>query len=309
MIGLQLDVLLYVCAGVHCHPTLSQIGSASRKQDGSPSPSDTSLSTTTQDSSSTTEPQHTPANKSPSQKQHLDKPYSASMNHSKYGADRTGHEESAPSSQQPLAQPQGAKEDPSALSITMLSSDYSSFQQKTSVLKPSASSTASQPNGYPLKVSPGGAVTVPTGEMEPSEQSFESSIASSNEEYAQASIRSPPLFQDVTSSDLIGEASATAQLRDSRTADVSVSDMTESDVQELTSTTSKSMSSAVGGNDSSGSSSASAGDSSGVGGSLRPPIKGILKHPAERRTQSSSAVAPSAPTRRGKGKAIPMTTE
>ena len=149
-------------------------------------------------------------------------------------------------------------------------------------------------------------MTVPTGEMEPSEQSFESSVTTASEESGQDTTRSSPLFQHVEGPHLTKAASiATAPVRPLRTTEVSVSDMTESDVQELTSTTSASTSSA-GGNDSSGSSSATSG---GVGGSLRPPIKGILKHPAERRTHSSSVAAPSAPSRRGKGKAVSMTTE
>lgn len=185
----------------------------------------------------------------------------------------------------------------------MLSSDYSSFQQKASGLKPpSLLSKTSQPTNIPPKASPGGhgAVSVPTGEMEPSEQSFESSVTTASEESAEASLRSSPVFQCVATSGLTGTTTAPAQPL--RTADMSISDMTESDVRDLTSTTSKSTSSASG-KDSSGSgdASASSGGGGGVGGSLRPPIKGILKHPAERRTQSSSAVAPSAPTRRGKG--------
>ena len=229
------------------------------------------------------------------------------MNHSRYGTDRASHEDPYPSSQQPLAQAQGGKGDPSALSVTMLSSDYSSFQQNAPVLKPSPSSTASKPNSFPLRASPGGTVTVPTGEMEPSEQSFESSVTTASEESAQDTTRSPPLFQRVEGPHLTKAvmSTATAPARPPRTTEVSVSDMTGSDVQELTSTTSKSTSSA-GGNDSSENSSATSG---GVGGSLRPPIKGILKHPAERRTDSSSVAAPSVSSRRGKGKAVPTTTK
>ena len=275
------------CTGVHNHPTLSQIA----RQDGSPSPSDTSHSTTTQDSSSTTEPQHKPADKSPSQQRSLEKPTSDNIdshsptNHSKNRANRTGHD---PSSQQPRAV--GVQGDPSALSITMLSSDYSSFQQKESLLKPHPLSMAApQPNSFSLRASRGGPVTVPSGEMEPSEQSFEStSGTTASEEGPQTTMRSPPLFQCVAPSHPTGAA----------TMDMLVSDVTESDVQELTSTTSRSTSDT--GNDSYSGSSSSAGV---MGGALRPPIKGILKHPAEKRTHP---VAPSVPTRRGKDKAVYM---
>ena len=259
------------------------------------------------------------------------------MKSSKYGpgVNRAGHGDPSPSSQQPLTQVQGGKGDPSALSITMLSSDYSSFQQKASALKlPPQSSTASQSNGFPLKASPGCPVTVPTGEMEPSEQSFESSsVTTASEESVQDTTRHPLLFQHVEPPHLPKAAStATASAQPPKTAEVSISDMTGSDVQDLTSTTSKSASSTVQ-SDNSGSSSATGssggvggvgdvgdvggdgdvgggcvdsdvgGGGDGVGGSLRPPIKGILKHPAERRTHSSSITAPSAPSRRGKGTA------
>ncbi len=313
-----------LCAGVHSHPTLSQIGSTSGGQDNSRSSTDTSHSTMTQNSSSLTEPQHTTsADKRPSQ-QHGGIDSQSPTKYSKYmfGVDRASHDEDpCPSSQRPLAQAQGGKGDiPLALSVTMLSSDYSSFQQKASVLKPPPSSTASQRNSFPpLRASPGGPVTVPTGEVEPSEQSFESSSVITTSESAQDTTGSPPFLQSVKPPHLTKAASiSTASAQPPRTAQLSVSDMTGSDAQELTSTTSKSTSSA-GGDVSSGSSSTtgSSGDGvgsdggagTGLGGSLRPPIKGILKHPAERRTHSSSAAASSAPSRRSKGKAVSMTTK
>ena len=311
-----------LCAGVHSHPTLSQIGSTSGGKDVSPSPSDTSRSTTTQDSSSLTEPQHTSANKYLSQ-QHGGTGSQPPIKPSKYmfGGDRGSHDEdSSPRSQQPLAQAQGGKGDPSALSVTMLSSDYSSFQQKPSVLKPPPSSKASKLNSFPPRAPPGGPVTVPTGEMEPSEQSFESSSVTTPDEGAQDVTRSLPLFQHVEPPHLNQSACSTATAsanQPPKIAELSVSDVTGSDSQELTSTTSKSTSSA-GGNTSSGISSAtgSAGvdgdggdDVDDVGGSLRPPIKGILKRPAERNSHSSSVAASSAPSRRSKGKAVSMTTK
>ena len=259
----------------------------------------------TQDSSSLTEPQHAPADKSPPQRQHGPSPGIDSQSptkSSKYGASRSGHGDP---SQQLLAQAQGDKGDPSTLSITMLSSDYSSFQQKASMSKPPPlSSKAFHP---PLRASPGGPVTVPTGEMEPSEQSFESSsvTTASEESTAQDTTSSSTLFQRVQPPRLTSTTTAPAQ--PPKTTELSVSDMTGSDVQELTSTTSNSASSA-GGCDSSGSSGDTSGGvdgDGGVGGSLRPPIKGILKRPADRRTHPSSVAAPSAHSRRGKCNAVP----
>ena len=309
-----------LCAGVHSHPALSQIGSTSGGKDVSPSPSDTSHSTTTQDSSSLTEPQYSSTNKHPSQRHGgIDSQSPTKPSKYMFGADRArgSHDDDrSPRSQQPLAQAQGGKGDPSALSATMLSSDYSSLQQKPSVLKPPPpSSKASQPNSFPPRASPGGPVTVPTGEMEPSEQSFESSSVTTPNESAQDITRGSPLFQHVEPPHLNKPACSTATAsanQPPKIAELSVSDMTGSDSQDLTSTTSKSMSSA-GGNASSGISSTtgSAGvdggvgdaggdDVDGVGGSLRPPIKGILKRPAEMRTHSSSAGASSALSRRSK---------
>ena len=311
-----------LCAGVHSHPTLSQIGSTSGGKDVSPSSSDTSRSTTTQDSSSLTEPQHTSANKYPSQ-QHRGTGSQPPIKPSKYmfGAERGSHDEdSSPRSQQPLAQAQGGKGDPSALSVTMLSSDYSSFQQKPSVLKPPPSSKASQLNSFPPRAPPGGPVTVPTGEMEPSEQSFESSSVTTPDEGAQDVTRSSPLFQHVEPPHLTKAACSTATAsanQPPKIAEMSVSDVTGSDSQELTKSTSS-----AGGNTSSGisSSTGSAGVDGGSGGVssdggdnvdglLRPPIKGILKRPAERKSHLSSVAASSAPSRRSKGKAVSMTTK
>ena len=297
-------VCTIVSAGVHSHPSLSHIASG---QGGSPSssPSDTRHSTTTQDSSSLTEPQHTPADKSPFQRQHGPSSGIDSQSptiSSKYGACGSGH---GNPSQESLAQAQGDKRDPSALSITMLSSDYSSFQQRAAMSKPPPSlSKASHP---PLRASPGGPVTVPTGEMEPSEQSFESSsvTTASEESTAQDTTSSSPLFQRVQPPHLT--STTTAPARPSKTTELSVSDMTGSDVQEMTSTTSNSASSA-GGNDSNGSSSGAT-SGSDMGGSLRPPIKGILKRPPDRRTHPSSVAAPSTHSRRGKDNAVPMIAE
>ena len=298
-----------MCAGIHSHSTLSQIASASREDGPSPSHTDTAHSTTTQDSSSTTEHQHKPTDNSLlPQQQSLGKPLSdiSSRSPAEHSKHRVDNNESSPRSDQPQAQAQGGKGDPSALSITMLSSDYASFQRTASAstlqLEP-----GSQPKSFPPKAPFSSAVRVPSGEMDPpSEQSFESTATttSSEEGLTRAATKSPPLFHRVAALD--GEAStgstAPASCKPSKTNDMSVSDLTESDVL-ATSTTSYSKSTNSPRNESSSNSGDGSGGTGGGGvlEAMQAPIKGILKHPTEKKTHP---VAQSLPNRRGKDKGL-----
>ena len=287
---------------MHNHPTLSRIASATQ-QASSPSPSDTSQSTTTEDQPPA-DSQHNdhPAEEKPPQSLTERQP-SASTGDSKSSSEGAGSTLPRPSLslEDPLVlspKPQAGLRDPSLPSITMLSSDISSIQpREASVVQPHPFPVSSRLTGVPHKATPDASVRVPFGELEPSDGSFESTgTSTATSESTAASDGNPPLFQRVApltgfnTAGLSKTNLATPNAVDAgqlhEQPSVTVSDVTASDVQDLTSTTSKSITS--------GSSDASSGND----GETRPPIKGILKHtlPGEQRT---SAVAPSIPPGKG----------
>ena len=126
---------------------------------------------------------------------------------------------------------------------------------------------------------------VPCGEQEASEQSLETSATSASDSSGLATPeRSSPRFQrvefqtrPVAPKKSVATSAGAGQHRTS--ADVVVSEVTDSELQDLTSTTSRSDSSE---------------------GEPRPPIKGILKHTAgEKRTTTAAQ-----PVAASKGKVI-----
>ena len=166
---------------------------------------------------------------------------------------------------------------PSQPSILTLSSDLSSFEQqrKTSSEHKFSSSQPRIEFSPPKCVGPS-AVAVPSGEAEPSEQSFDSTTSDD----VLSRERSSPLFERVTHSHRPMPAATAAGLQQ---PEARVTDLTAADLPEdlsTSATTSRSVSSSSDGR---------TGEGSGV---TRPLIKGILKHTAGKNTQSTTPLAP-----------------
>ena len=270
--------------GVHNHQTLSSIATAT-EQDGPPTSADTSHSITAEDSTSS-ELHHEvqDKDKSPSQR-HNEKQSSLYLtgqsltDHPKETSEGVGHTTQPLSSQQPQTEypPQHAStcKDPSLPSVSMVSSDPSSFQQEEASSKPRPF-PASQLNSYRANTVAPSTVSVPFGEQESSEESFDSTSTMASERTPE---RKSPLFQHVAPS-TAAVASVPDTGQHSKSPDVHITDVTATDLQDLTSSTSK-----------------NTGSSSSSDGVLRPPVKGILKHPADKTTPSG---APSIPSSKGK---------
>lgn len=278
-------------SGVHNHPTLSRIASAS-KPEKSPSPSDTSHSSTAGDHLPTeTEHRNQSGDKRGPQANSEEQSY---ITHSLKNDSRTksgGMQPSLSPDKPPLQSPKlkAGAGDPSLPSISILSSDLSSIQPKEASLQPYPFPTSSTVSDIPPKGIPATTCTVrvPSGEPEPSDKSFESTTTTVSESTATSDGNSPPFQRAAPHTDVKTAVTNSLNAGDlHRAPQVTLNDVTVSDIQECTSATSNSVTS-------------SSSSDSTQDGDRKPqlPIKGILKHTAEKKMSTG---VPSVKTSRGR---------
>lgn len=280
-----------LATGVHNHPTLSRIASASNHE-GSLSPSGTGHSSTARDHPPTgPELSNQPEDERQPQAHNEERP---SVTHILKNDSRTKSGSMQPSlspSKPPLQSPklQGAR-DPSLPSISMLSSDLSSVQPREGSLQPQPFShcVSSIVSNISPQAMPATSVRVPSGQPEPSDNSLESTGTNTSESVTTSDENSPPFRHAAPQMDMKTAATINAVNAGDlcRAPNVTVGDVTlASDIQQLPSTTSNSITSS------------SSGD--GTKDDLRKPqmpIKGILKHTAENKV---SVGVSSVPTSKG----------
>ena len=267
-------------AGLHNHPTLSRIASASK-------PSDTSHGSSAGNHPPTgPELSNQPGDERQPQAQNEEQP---SVTHILKNDSRTRSGSIQPSlspNKPPLQSPklqagQGAR-DPPPPSISMLSSDLSSVQPTEASLQPQPFSTSVVSN-IPPKSTPATTVRVPSGEPEPSDNSFESTGTNTSESTATSDENSPPFRHAAPHTDTKTAATNAINAGDLRRApDVTVGDVNlASDIQNFSSTTSNHITSSSNGD--------------GTKDDCRKaqlPIKGILKHTAEKKVSTGVTSLP-----------------